>query len=73
MEKSRILLVTICSNQKIQGGDAFKEASPYLLKILPELADELKNRRASILGLIQSGLLNRDGLILTKCNSTPGF
>lgn len=41
MDKTRILLVTICSNQKVQGGDEFKETPPSLLKLLPELAEQL--------------------------------
>lgn len=38
MEKSKVLVVTICSNQKMQGGDDFDEESLSILKILHQQA-----------------------------------
>lgn len=61
-----MLLITICSNQKIQGGDVFKEAVPSLRKVLPDRADELAKKRAAVLNLIQSETLGRDGINLSQ-------
>ncbi len=67
MKQSKILVITICSNQKIQGGDDFKEEAPSILKILPpDQSKELIKRRKAVLDLIQSGSLGRDGIPLNQ-------
>lgn len=66
MDKSRVLIITICSNQKIQGGDAFKKSVPSVAAVLPDSADGLFRRRSDILGLIQGGSLGRDGIPLCQ-------
>jgi len=67
MKQSKVLVITICSNQKIQGGDDFKEEAPSILKILPtDQAKELIKRRREALDLIQSGSVGRDGIPLNQ-------
>jgi len=62
MRQSKVLIITICSNEKNKGGDVYKLESPSIVKILPEHSDGIIQRRLKALELIQSGPTGRDGL-----------
>lgn len=66
MRESRILLLALCSNQKVQGGDEFKPEVPSLCNILPDRADEIRARRSSALNLILGGSIDRDSVKLNQ-------
>lgn len=59
-------MITICSNQKIQGGGDFIPEAPSILKALPGRAEELVKRRNEALRLIHSGFIGRDGIKLNE-------
>jgi hypothetical protein len=79
LDKSRVLIITICSNQKIQGGDGFKKSALSIATVLPDSADGLFRRRSDVLALIKGGSLGRDGIPLnqmqfnSKLVRGPGF
>jgi len=62
MRQSKVLIITICSNEKNKGGDVYNLESPSIVKILPEHSDGIIQRRLKALELIQSGPTGRDGL-----------
>jgi len=62
MRQSKVLIITICSNEKNKGGDVYNLESPSIVKILPEHSDRIIQRRLKALELIQSGPTGRDGL-----------
>ncbi len=68
MRQSKVLIITICSNEKNKGGDVYNLESPSIVKILPEHSDGIIQRRLKALELIQSGVIGRDGI---KLNELP--
>ena len=62
MGKTGILLITICSNNKKQGGGPFAKESPSLLAALPEHASTIIKKRQAILYLLKSEEAIRDGI-----------
>ena len=62
MGKTGILLITICSNNKKQGGGPFAKESPSLLAALPEHASTIIKKRQAILHLLKGGEAIRDGI-----------
>ncbi len=62
MEKTGILLITICSNNKKQGGSPFVKGGPSILTALPEHASGTIEKRRAILRLLKEGEAVRDGV-----------
>jgi len=62
MGKTGILIITICSNNKKQGGAPFAKESPSLLTALPEQASTIIKKRQAILHLLKEGVAIRDGV-----------
>jgi len=62
MGKTGILLITICSNNKKQGGGPFAKGKPSLLTALPEHASTIIKKRQAILHLLEEGDAIRDGV-----------
>ncbi|MDD8019993.1 MAG: peroxide stress protein YaaA [Acidobacteriota bacterium] len=67
MNKSHILIVTVCSNQKVQGEYDYDKEAPSISKVISfNIAGELIRRRLRVLEIIKSGSLSRDGLNLKE-------
>jgi len=62
MRKTGILLISICSNNKKQGGSPFAKEKPSLLTALPEHASAIIKKRQAILHLLKEGEAIRDGV-----------
>ena len=62
MGKTGILLISICSNNKKQGGGPFAKGKPSLLTALPEHASTFIKIRQAILHLLKEGEAIRDGV-----------
>jgi cytoplasmic iron level regulating protein YaaA (DUF328/UPF0246 family) len=62
MGKTGILIITICSNNKKQGGGPFVKENPSLLAALPEHASTIIKKRQAILHLLKGGEAIRDGI-----------
>ena len=62
MGKTGILIITICSNNKKQGGGPFAKESPSLLTVLPEHASAIIKKRQAMLHLLKEGEAIRDGV-----------
>jgi len=68
MRQSKVLIITICSNEKTKGGEFYRRESPSILKIIPEHAGKIIQARTNAFELVQSGVVGRDGI---KLNELP--
>ena len=68
MRQSKVLIITICSNEKNKGGEFYRRESPSILKIIPEHAGKIIQARTNAFELVQSGVVGRDGI---KLNELP--
>jgi cytoplasmic iron level regulating protein YaaA (DUF328/UPF0246 family) len=66
MEKTGILIITICSNNKRQGGRPFVKGILSLLTALPEHAPTIIKKRQTILHLLKEGGAIRDGVEISR-------
>jgi len=66
MEKTGILLITICSNNKRQGGSPFVKGEPSILTTLPEHASDTINKRRAIMRFLKEGDAVRDGVEVSR-------
>ncbi len=66
MEKTGILLITICSNNKKQGGSLFIKGEPSILTKLPEHASAIIKKRQAIWHLLKEGEAIRDGVEISQ-------
>ncbi len=66
MGKTGILIITICSNNKVQGGSPFIKGKPSIINSLPELAQTVIRKRQTILHLLKEGNVVRDNIEISN-------